>query len=256
MTCALVTPQTLPRFQELCALEHLFGSRCRCANIAGTAKSYLLDGPVPAALSLAQGVLTVVSYSMKDVGPLLEFVADHKEIVEIDSTLDLCTQLQEELGGTLESSFFMRCNTPTFPPKNPALSIVPSPAFPAVFTILQNSHPYYKENLHYDSWSAELERWLELGLSELYGLEVEGVLVGTGRILSHDDEAAAIGSIAVLPTYRNRGYGSQMSAFLTQRVIELGKVPVLISGYDEVASLYRSIGYCETGRWGELYLDR
>jgi len=28
----------------------------------------------------------------------------------------------------------------------------------------------------------------------------------------------------------------------------------LISGYDEVAELYKQIGFVSSGRWGELYL--
>ncbi len=256
MSCLPVTAGNLPRFRELCAGERLFGSRSLCAHIAGTARSFLLEGFAPAALSLAENVLTVVSPGIADLGPLEPFIAEYTEIAEVHSTLALCVRLQEKLGGDLESSFFMHCIAPIFPEEDSGIRILPDPAPEIVFGILQGSHSYYQEHLQFAPWSAELKRWQELGLTELYALEAEGRLVGTGRILSQDDVAGAIGGVAVLPAYRNRGYGRQMSAFLTRRVLELGKTPVLISGYDEVAALYRSIGYQETGRWGELYFNR
>jgi predicted GNAT family acetyltransferase len=45
-----------------------------------------------------------------------------------------------------------------------------------------------------------------------------------------------------------------MSRFLVKRILEKGKTPRLISGYDEVAELYRQVGFETRGRWGELYL--
>lgn len=64
----------------------------------------------------------------------------------------------------------------------------------------------------------------------------------------------AIAAVAVVPDGQGKGYGSAISARLTNAILKQGKKPVLISGYDEVAALYRGLGYRETGRWGELYL--
>ena len=47
---------------------------------------------------------------------------------------------------------------------------------------------------------------------------------------------------------------SRISRFLVQRIQEKGKTPRLISGYDEVAELYKQVGFETCGRWGELYL--
>lgn len=254
MTPIPVTPATLPRFRELCAREPLYGSRSLCAHLADTAQSFLLEGPQPAALSLEGNTLTVVPPALPDPALLAGFLADRPEVTQVDSTLELCTRLQARLGGELDSSFFMRCDAPTLPPADPCLRILPSPALEPVFQILIGSHPFYQTHLRFDSWAAGLSRLLELGLSEVYTLEAEGRLVGTGRLMSQDHHAGAIGAVAVLPQYRGRDYGTQMSAFLTRRVLELGKTPVLISGYDAVAALYRPLGYRDTGRWGELYL--
>ena len=89
---------------------------------------------------------------------------------------------------------------------------------------------------------------------ELYQLDVDGEIVGTGCIVSEDDECGVIAAVAVVPEFRHRGLGSRISRFLTQRILEKGKTPRLISGYDEVAELYKQVGFETCGRWGELYL--
>ena len=63
-----------------------------------------------------------------------------------------------------------------------------------------------------------------------------------------------IGAVAVVPEHRHKGWGSYITRFLVQRIQAMGKTPRLVSGYDEVAELYRQIGFAPCGRWGELYL--
>ena len=63
-----------------------------------------------------------------------------------------------------------------------------------------------------------------------------------------------IAAVAVVPEYRHRGLGTRITRFLVKRIQEKGKIPRLISGYDEVAELYRQVGFESCGRWGELYL--
>ena len=89
---------------------------------------------------------------------------------------------------------------------------------------------------------------------ELYQLEAGGEVVGTGCIGSEDDECGVLAAVAVVPEFRHRGLGSRISRFLVKRILEKGKTPRLISGYDEVAELYRQVGFVPCGRWGELYL--
>lgn len=48
--------------------------------------------------------------------------------------------------------------------------------------------------------------------------------------------------------------GGCISRFLTGRIQETGKTPRLISGYNDVAELYRRVGFETCGHWGELYL--
>ena len=75
------------------------------------------------------------------------------------------------------------------------------------------------------------------------------------RFVLNETSYHGAGAIAVVPEYRHRGLGSYISRFLVSKIQETGKTPRLISGYDEVAELYKKINFVPCGRWGELYLD-
>lgn len=251
----MLTPLTqtaVPAFTRACAHEHIFGSKALVAL-----RAHGLDSPNhrfwhcgdEAALCLSGGVLLLSA----DDGFPMEPVADlirGETVQEIDSTLLHAQALQRQIGGTLETSFFMEYHGET-----PECSAVPVPGdLPVVFDLLQRSHEYYRTHLDYPSWSAGLLRQRELGLSEVWQFTLDGVPAGTGSLLSEDDECAVIGAVAVPPEFRHRGLGSEISRFLTARILQKGKTPRLVSGYDAVAALYRGIGFTECGRWGELYL--
>ena len=77
--------------------------------------------------------------------------------------------------------------------------------------------------------------------------------IGTGMIVSEDERHAVLAAVAVIPDYRHRGIGTEITRYLVNRILEKGKIPCLISGYDAVAELYRQVGFQEEGRWGEWY---
>ena len=85
-------------------------------------------------------------------------------------------------------------------------------------------------------------------------MERDGKVIATGSIASEDETCGVIAAVAVLPAWRRQGLGSKISRFLPRRILEKGKTPRLIAGYDAVAELYRKVGFTTCGRWGELYL--
>lgn len=200
---------------------------------------------------LMDGVLVVAASELAETAPVAELVRA-EAVREIDTNWDQCAALQALLGGRAESSYYMvfrgsavKDDFPEIRPGN----------LEAVFSVLQQSHEYYRTHLRFETWSADLRRKLDRGLMELYQLEADGKVVGTGCIASEDDECGVLAAVAVVPESRHRGLGSRISRFLVKRIQEKGKTPRLISGYDEVAELYRQVGFEPCGRWGELYLD-
>lgn len=252
-----VTAADIPDFQIACAYEHVFGSRALTALRAhglGSADAHFFlcrKGREPAAaLYLADGVLTISSDERADPAPIAE-LAQRRGVQEIDTNWTQCQALQHLLGGRTESSYYMVYRGA--PQEADCPDIVPGDKR-AVFSVLQRSHEYYRSHLTFDTWAADLDRRLSRGLAAVYQLNVDGEAVGTGSIVSWDDECGVIGAVAVVPEYRHRGLGSTISRFLVRQIQKAGKTPRLIAGYDEVAELYRQIGFVLCGRWGELYI--
>ena len=252
-----LTPDLIPAFTQACAHERVFGSRIMTALRTygpedARALFWLLlkDDSPAAALYLAGDVLSVSAVPEADPAPIAALVRQ-QAVHEVDTNCDQCAALQGLLGGTTDSSYYMVYQGA--PVEEAFPDIVPGDPL-AVFSVLQRSHEYYRTHLRFDAWSADLRQKLDRGLMELYQLELDGEVVATGSIASQDDECGVIAAVAVVPEYRLRGLGSRVSRFLVKRILELGKTPRLISGYDEVAELYRQVGFDACGRWGELYL--
>ena len=252
-----LTPDLIPAFTAACTHERVFGSRIMTALRTygpedARALFWLLlkDDSPAAALYLAGDVLVVSASPEADPAPIATLVREHG-VHEVDTNWDQCAALQGLLGGATESSYYMvyrggpvEEDFPDITPGNLA----------AVFSVLQRSHEYYRTHLRFEPWAEDLGQRLDTGLAELYQLELDGSVVATGSIASQDDECGVIAAVAVVPEHRHRGLGGRISRFLVKRILELGKTPRLISGYDEVAELYRQVGFEACGRWGELYL--
>ena len=252
-----LTPDLIPEFSRACTYERVFGSKLMTALHAyglndPNACFWLLraENTPTAALYLSENVLVISAAPEADPAPIAELIRS-RGIGETDTNWDQCAALQSMLGGVTESSYYMVYEggpvTDDFP------EIVPGNAHTA-FSVLQKSHEYYRTHLQFDLWAQDLTRRINTGRTELYQLVLNGEAVGTGSIGSQDDECGVLAAVAVVPEYRHRGLGACISRFLVKRIQALGKTPRLISGYDEVAELYRQVGFRACGRWGELYL--
>lgn len=252
-----LTASDIPSFAAACAHERVFGSKALTALRAyglgdPRARFFVcIKGREPAAaLYLSGGVLVVSSDDRADPAPIAE-LARAEGVTEIDTNWAQCQALQHLLGGITENSYYMVYRGAKANAEFPDIAVG---SLPETFDILQRSHEYYRTHLQYDAWADDLSQKRSRGLTELYQLTRDGRPVGTGCIASEDDECGVVAAVAVVPEYRHQGLGSRMTRFLTQRILQKGKTPRLIAGYDEVAELYRQIGYAPCGRWGELYL--
>ena len=257
MLIPLTDPRQYPDFYQACCHEHVFGSKILTALHAYGMRDpraafwlQLQDSKPTAALYKSGGVLVISAAPESDPAPIAELIRA-EGIHEADTNWDQCEALLSMLGGTTDSSYYMVYRGGAEEASYPDIA---AGDLETVFGVLQRSHEYYRTHLTFDRWSDDLRQKLERGLMELYQLEVDGEVVGTGCIVSEDDECGVIAAVAVVPEFRHRGLGSRISRFLVQRIQEKGKTPRLISGYDEVAELYKQVGFETCGRWGELYL--
>ncbi|MCQ5129374.1 GNAT family N-acetyltransferase [Butyricicoccus faecihominis] len=252
-----LTVSEIPAFTAACGHEHVFGSKALTALRAyglgdPRARFYVcIKGREPAAALYQAGSVLVISSDERADSEVIADLVRREQITEVDTNWTQCQDLQRLLGGTTESSYYMVYRGPLSHAEFP--DIVPGDKA-KVFDVLGRSHEYYRTHFEYDSWAGDIAQKQGRGLLELYQLERDGKAVGTGCIVSEDDECGVLAAIAVVPEYRHQGLGSYISRFLTQRILQKGKTPRLIAGYDEVAELYRRIGFAPCGRWGELYL--
>ncbi|MBQ7284209.1 MAG: GNAT family N-acetyltransferase [Oscillospiraceae bacterium] len=245
------------RYHSLCCAEHVFGSRSRSALAAygfdhHVHKFWIMteDGKDVAALHLNGQVLTVVKNGTVGTEDIIALTKEF-EIHEIDSDWDLCEVLHGILGGFTESSYYMEYNGSKI---EDCFDDVKPADLRDVYSVLQQSHEYYRTHLKYDPWANNLIKLSDCGVTEVYQLDRDGKPIGTGSIISQNDTHAAIAAVAVIPEYRLKGIGSYITKFLIKEIQKKGKTPCLISGYDEVAELYKKIDFVAYGRWGELYI--
>ena len=253
-----VTRENFARFRRACTYVRIFGAKCLCTyQCFGTLDADptfwlgTVAGRPACAMMLCGGVLTCSSDGTLPPAELAAFLPAHG-VTELDADLAACQAVQRLLGGTMESSWMMyygekACAEPTIP-------ILPCQTLSDAFSVLQQSHVFYQTHYQFEPWAQDLRRRISCATAEVYTVTLDGRCVGTGSISAMDDAVGVLAAIAVLPEYRHRGIGSELTRFLTRRVLALGKQPCLISGYDEVAALYRALGYTADGRWGELYL--
>lgn len=234
-------------FLEACAAEHVRGARIVSAlRVLGPAQGvfYLHDGM---AMYLEDGVLLIAAPPEAELAPDLL----PPDLREIHGPEHLCRELQKRLGGELDSSCFMKYSGADLLAEDPAMVRADADT---VFAILQGSHPYYRAHLRYEPWLEVLKAHIRAGQTEVWQLRAGGTWAGTGALSYRDDECCVLGEIAVLPAFRRRGLGSRITRHLTARALAQGKTPRLMAGYDEVAEMYRRLGFEPTGRWGELFL--
>lgn len=257
MLTPLCASEQIAAFEEACTFERVFGSKILTALHAygmddPRARFWLMlkDDKPTAALCLTGDVLIISANDRADPLPIAQLVRE-RQVLEVDTNWEQCAALQKILGGTTDSSYYMVYRGGIVSDSFPEMQ---KGVLEPVFDVLQRSHEYYRTHLTFEPWADDLRQKLERNMMELYQLEMDGQVVGTGCIVSEDDTCGVIAAIAVVPEYRHRGLGSRITCFLVQRIMEKGKTPRLISGYDEVAEMYRKIGFETNGRWGELYL--
>ena len=257
MLCPL-TDALFPAFRTACYYEQVFGSK-----IQNALQTYGLNDPVhrfwvctensiPVGALFLNGDVLIISALERITAEDVASVVREYPVHEIDCSWELCQKLQTLLGGQTESSYYMVYDGD---PVEDSFPNMQTAQLPEVFRVLQESHEYYRTHLNYDIWSADLNSRIAQGFTQVFQLIQDGRVVGTGSIFSQDETCGVLAAIAVIPEYRHRGLGKYISRFLVSRIQAMGKTPRLISGYDEVAELYRQIGFVSCGRWGELYLD-
>ena len=103
-----VTASDTPDFTAACAHEHIFGSRALTALVRRwtAVLAVSMASLAAAALYLADGVLTISSDERADPAPIADLIR-RMQVHEVDTNWTQCQALQNLVGGTTESSYYM-----------------------------------------------------------------------------------------------------------------------------------------------------
>ncbi len=77
--------------------------------------------------------------------------------------------------------------------------------------------------------------------------EIDGQVVGTGRLVLEGDHAGHIGRIAVLPDHRHRGIATRIIATLEKQAQARGFSEITLHAQTYVQELYAKSGYSVSG---------
>lgn len=118
---------------------------------------------------------------------------------------------------------------------------------PAIQTLYKESYP--------ENWFDA--RMLETG--QYFGIIEENRIVSIAgiHVYSPQYKVAAIGNITTLPTYRNKGYGSRVTATLCQSLCREGiRIGLNVKADNNAAiSCYRRIGFERVASYGEFMVQ-
>jgi predicted GNAT family acetyltransferase len=120
--------------------------------------------------------------------------------------------------------------------------------FPAIQALYKESYP--------ENWFDP--RMLETG--QYFGILEENRLVSIAgiHVYSPQYKVAALGNIATLPTHRNKGYGSQVTAKLCQSLKSEGiRIGLNVKADNNAAiSCYKRLGFETVASYGEFMIQR
>lgn len=107
--------------------------------------------------------------------------------------------------------------------------------------------PYKRQELSEAERQEEYDNFIK-DIHNSFVLENGGKIIGFGKLF---DDSTGIGAVAIDSTYVGRGYGTRLSAFLTNESIRRGcKKPCLYceTGNNNALHIYKKIGYREISR--------
>ena len=187
-----LTRERTEDFQTACAYERVFGSEIltllRVYGLEDDQVRFYLEeqeGRPAAAIALQDRALWVSVRPGTGVEDLAVLAQSIDGLLEVNGDLAIAQALQPILGGEIDSSVYMVYRG-EMPPADPAVRLGTREE---VFDLLQRGHPYFRaHHADFAPWAEEMARKQELGLAELFVMEAEGQLVGTGSIGAEDDD--------------------------------------------------------------------
>ncbi|MFT4005050.1 MAG: GNAT family N-acetyltransferase [Lacrimispora sp.] len=94
--------------------------------------------------------------------------------------------------------------------------------------------------------------------TNLYSAMKNGIVAATAQCSRETGQSAAVSLVYIRPESRGKGYASALIAFISKRILEKEKTPVLYTDLSNPFSnkAYKNVGFIEKGRVDEGMLAR
>ena len=194
------------------------------------------------AISKTDGVITLTCAGMRGTDELSEFVS----AVGFDSLL--CSKktadfLELNVG---QSGYVMQyCGGKNIISPEKALYIDDSPPLKDIYDILKRDGT---EILDFPVWYADLSHRIRHGGAKASSGNVSGKAVCCA-LIAQTPQSAVIGSVTVSEKFRNKGYGSELVSYITDRLFSENRKIFLLRDENENQAFYERLGFKNTDKW-------
>ena len=258
----LLAPEQEADFGAACCHEPVSG-----AKIATLLRVYGYHSPIApiwlcrdstgktvAALSRFEGRLDVSASADADFDEIAAFAAVIGEFFCVEASAETCAYLQRHLPGELESFLKMRYTGEYFIADFGA--VYGTPSLREVYDLICASNSLLGRLPLWESWYTHVSYLVRHSLGFCCTVHHNGTPVCTGGVYTMGMHAAVISSLFTLPAYRRGGYAALAVKHLVNRILAIGKEPILCCGSDTLADYYARLGFEACGRRGKLTLHQ
>ncbi len=124
--------------------------------------------------------------------------------------------------------------------------------FDESWNIVTNSFPSFDSSGE-EFWKLKMVRGVLKKQTTLLTLCENGTAVSFACIRGRSKNSAAITCVSTLPSYRNKGYASYLTALCTNMLLDEHKSPWLVPQNREIQKIYEKIGYKAVKNYYSLY---
>lgn len=108
----------------------------------------------------------------------------------------------------------------------------------------------------FDDFYVDVNHKLRHGTMRMCGVAEDDKLVAVAMTVAESNDGAVLGAVACHPDYRKNGYGSSVVKYITNLLVSENKTVYLHRAKNANQSFYNTLGFEESGRWKEYYLER
>jgi GNAT superfamily N-acetyltransferase len=226
-------------------LEKMFGPGAR--ELGLWVQSDNLGRPT-AAISRYGGTMTVTGSVIADLEELVEFARTVGGFSHLSAPPALADMLSDL--GRIRRFTGMTREAPPF--ADDFSEVQGAPVLPGVYELLCAIDPAFGAATSKDAWYVHTSHLLRHELGYCAGVYDNRKLVSTGGVYASGETHSVISGLATLDAYRGRGYAGLICRYLSNKIIESGRIPALYTVSESLILFYESMGFVPGKRWAEL----